>query len=257
MSDALVRELNRLGYQPVFLPRTGVTPPELYNYVRDNQRLVRRGQLAAYLPAVKDLAAKQGQLGNIAYKYTSEKKADAAVSFLENALRCIGIDAVPKIDLGFAGSKDFAFAFTEVTYLSVDPAQLDPIIRGMSTTGIPKAYVDAGRLHVAYEYAYARELVMNRGDKKSFTADISGKVGEFIDLGVKGSVSVVNQSTISFKSNDAPAAFAYKAGRLAYEDGTWVLYPEEVNKRGLTEERSAYLPQPALVLPVEVEEGED
>jgi hypothetical protein len=251
MSDALVRELNRRGYQPVFLPRTGVSPPELYNYSRENQRLVRRGELANYLPAVKKLVPTKGQLGDIAYKYTSEKKTDAAVSFLENALRCIGIDAVPKIDLGFAGSKDFSFAFTDVTYQSVDPAVLDPILRGMSTGGIPKEYVEAGRLHIAYEYAYARELVMNRGDKKSFAADISGKIGEFLDLGAKGSVSVLNQSTISFKGKDTAAAFAYKAGRLAVEDGVWVLYPEEVTKHGAIEERSAYLPQPAIVLSVE------
>ncbi len=89
---------------------------------------------------------------------------------------------MPKLDLGFTGAKNFSFAFTGVTYLSVDPAQLGQVIRDMTTEGIPQAYVDAGRLHVAYEYAYAQELLMSRGDKKAFSEDISGKVGAYLDL---------------------------------------------------------------------------
>jgi hypothetical protein len=252
MADALVRELNRLGYQPVFLPRTGVNPPELYNYDRNGRRLVRRGELVQYLPEIKGVIPTKGQLGTINYKYTSEKKTEAAVSFLEQALKCIGIDSVPKVDLGFAGSKDFSFSFTDVTYQSVDPAVLDQLIRSMSTSGIPKAFVDAGQLHIAYEYAYARELLMSRGDKQNFSGNIAGNVGTYLDLGLKGSVSMASQSTISFKANgQGDAAFAYKAGRLAQENDAWVLYPEEVSKGGAIEERRPYLPQPAIVLSVE------
>jgi hypothetical protein len=250
MADALVRELNRLGYQPVFLPRTGVTPPEVYTYVREQKRLVRNGPLQEYLPAAANLKPTDGRLGDIEYQYSSEKKLDAAISFLETALKCIGIDAIPKIDLGFTGSKSFSFAFTDVTFLSVDPARLGQIIGGMSTKGIPQAYVEGGRLHLAYEYAYAKQLLMSRGDKQSFSEDISGNVGAYIDLGVKGSVSVASTSTISFKGTAGSAAFAYKAGLLARENEEWVLYPEEVSKHGLSEIRTPYLPQAAVVLPV-------
>ena len=55
MADELVRALNKLGYLPVFLPRTKVEPPELYNYARTNQRLIRRGALSAHVPKAKDL----------------------------------------------------------------------------------------------------------------------------------------------------------------------------------------------------------
>jgi hypothetical protein len=251
MADALVRELNRLGYQPVFLPRTGVTPPELYAFTRENQRLVRFGALSEYMPAVAELEPASGQLADINYSYTSEKKLDAAVSFLETALKCIGIKAVPKLDLGFAGSKDFSFAFTGVTYIAVDAARLGKLLRTMTTEGIPKEYVEAERLHIAYEYAYTRELVMSRGDKQSFKADISGNVGTYIDLGTEGSVSVASKSTLSFKSRaDEAAAFAYKAGRLERNENRWELFPEVVTEKGLVEERSPFLPQRAVVLNV-------
>jgi hypothetical protein len=248
MADALVRALNAIGYVPVFLPRTQVAPPELYTYTRSSGRLVRHGSLQEYIPAVKDLVPTEGRLGDINAKFSSKKDLDAAVSFLENALKAIGIDSVPKLDLGFAGSNDFSFAFTDVTFRSVDPARLHKLIGTISTEGIPKAYVEDGNLHIAYEYAYAKELVMSRGDRKAFKADISGKVDAYIDLGAKGSVSLENATTISFKSSADAAAFAYKAGRLMQEDGGWVFYPEEVRKFGATEQRQAYVPQRGVVM---------
>jgi hypothetical protein len=251
MSDALVKELDRLGYQPVFLPRTGVTPPELYSYEKSNQRLVRLGALSEYLTAASKLQPSEGQLADINYKYTTEKKHAAALSFLETALKCIGISAVPKLNLGFTGSKSFSFAFTDVAYKSVDPARLHQVLLEMTTKGIPHSYIDAGSLHVAYEYAYARELLMSRGDRQAFSTDISGSVGSYIDLGVQGSVSVASESTISFKSvAGAAAAFAYKAGRLARENTQWVLYPEVISRRGAVEERAPFLPQRGVVLQV-------
>jgi hypothetical protein len=58
----------------VFLPRTGVTPPELYNYERTNKRLVRLGALGEYLSAAAKLQPTEGQLANINYQHTSEKR---------------------------------------------------------------------------------------------------------------------------------------------------------------------------------------
>jgi hypothetical protein len=124
----------------------------------------------------------------------------------------------------------------------------------MTTSGVPSEFVDAGRLHVAYEYAYATELLMSRGDKKAFTHEIAGNVSAYIDLGVAGSVSVQSESTISFKSSTGVgAAFAYKAGRLARELGRWIFYPEEVSVENLIEERRPYVPQRAMVLEVDGE----
>jgi len=248
--DDLVRELNKRGYQPVFLPRTNIDPPELYNFSEDGDRLVRRGPLENYLPAASGLEVGSGKLGDISYSYTSSKHGEAAISFLQNSLKCIGIDAIPKIDLGFTGSRDFSFAFTDVTYREVTPAKLDGIIQGITTGAIPKGLLEAGRLHIAYEYAYASELIMSRGDKKDFSQNISGKVGDFIDLGVKGSVTMASKTTISFKgAAQERAAFAYKAGYLTNEDGKWEFHPEEMRRgsRAMVEPRP-YVPQRGIVL---------
>jgi hypothetical protein len=252
MADALVREINRLGYQLVFQPRTGVFPPELYNYEPANRRLVRRGALASYLPQAGGLVPSKGQLAAIDLLYTSKKQHQGAASLLSNALKCIGIDSTPNLDLGFTGAREYAFSITEVTYESIDPAVLDPLIRNLSPTGIPARYVEGGHLHVVYEYAYAGELLMSRADRKDFSHDISGKVGAYLDMGLKGEASVKNSSTLSFKSTQGlRAAFAYKAARLTRDGGAWVLYPEVIRSgKGLFEERQPYIPQPGVVIEV-------
>jgi len=248
--DDLVRELNKRGYQPVFLPRTNIEPPELYNYSPDAGRLIRRGPLKDYLSEAAGLQVESGELADISYSYTSSKRGEIATSFLQNSLKCIGISAIPKIDLGFTGSQDFSFAFTDVTYRKVDSSKIDKIIQEISTGAIPNELVEAGRLHIAYEYAYAKQLIMSRGDRKEFSENISGKVGDFIDLGVKGSVQLESKTTISFKgASEERAAFAYMAGYLSWEDGRWEFHPEEIRRADETPTR--YVPQRGLVLTVE------
>ncbi|MBY5731501.1 hypothetical protein HFO26_14565 [Rhizobium leguminosarum] len=249
--DALVRQLNALGYQPVFLPQTDYEPPELYNFSHQQRRLVRRGALSHYLPKGIKIPVADAVLADIKYQYTTSKKAAATASFLQNSLRCIGINALPKLDLKFAGSEDFSFAFTNVTCRRLDAAQIDHLVQKLELGAIPNDIVEAGRLHIAYEYAYATELLMSRGDHHAFSADISGKVGDYIDIGTEGSVTMSSKSTISFKgARGQRAAFAYKAGYLSREDedSKWEFHPEEMNR---SEGPSPYLPAAGVVLTVE------
>jgi hypothetical protein len=249
MTDSLVRALNNLGYQPVFLPRTNVLPPEVYAYSRQNRRLVRHGPLKDYLKSSPDVKLTQGQLADIQYVYTSSKNVDATLKFLETALNCIGITGAPQLDLKFAGAKDFSFAFTGVNFESLDPSSLKNLIPEFDTKGIPQEYVDEGQLHVAYEYAYASELLMSRGDKKDFAADVGANIADYIKVGASGSVKVASKSTLSFKNTaGAAAAFAYKAGRLTREGKNWVFNPEVVSTGNLLGKPSAFVPQVGIVL---------
>lgn len=254
MADALVRELNGKGFLPVFLPRSGVVPPELYSWSRQRKRLVRLGPLAAVLPATAGIAPTSGRLADFDFRYTSSKKLEAAVSFLENALKCIGIDSAPKVKLDFTRSQDFSFAFTGVTVQSVDLVHLYPVIDQLSTAGLPQEDLDGGLLHIAYEYAYARELHMSRGDKTSFSAEVAGKLGDYFDLHGKGSVAMSATGTIAFKGQgDEATAFAYKAARLVREDGRWTLHAEAEDRLNLVAGAATadFLPVRGEVLVVE------
>jgi len=226
--DKLVKLLNDHGYQPVFLPVTGLEPPELYNFASHPSRLVRRGPLATYIPG-GTFHVVPGQVAAIEGKQTTGKHAKAAVDFLSSALRCIGIDGAPKLDLGFTGASELIFAFTGITSRRVDVDQIDLQIQAIKTGAIPADTLSEGRLHIVYEYLYAEQLTMQRNDATHFEHDISAKVGQYLDLGSKGNIKVEGTTKVSFSTTDNnPAAFAFKAGRLTNDqDGKWGFYPEE------------------------------
>ncbi len=231
MPDVFVNLLNKFGYQPVFLPRTGYVPPELYTFA--NHKLIRHGTLNAYMAKPFDFQTTAGELADIEGKITSSKNVGASVGFLTQALSVLGLGSLPKLDLSFTGSREFVFAFTGVKYKAVDPAVLDPVLQGMKIPdAISEEHVMNGDLHIAYEYAYATGIKMSRADGQEFSTDITGLVGTYIDLGTKVKVEVNNNTTISFVVADknTVAAFAYKAGRLMLRGKTWVFEPEVVRK---------------------------
>ena len=227
-NDALVKLLNSVGYQPILLPRTGLTPPELYIY--KNDKLIRRGPLLDYLPEGSTIPElNRGQLDNIEHHQTDKKSFGVAASFLGDALKCIGITSAPKLDLSFARDRDITFSFDDVTYISIDSSKIDHMLDKLNTGAIPKEDIAAGYLHIAYDYAYAGSLSMRAATAfDSKTEAKALQIQTYMDLGTQGQVSVKDDSTISFSSkNGASAAFACKIGRLEKRGKKWSFFPEE------------------------------
>lgn len=255
MSDALVKVLNGYGYQPVFMPHTGYVPPELYGFA--DHKLIRHGALSAYIKDPVTFQPTTGDLAGIEGKVSSGKNSEAALGFLTKALAAIGLSAAPKIDLSFAGSNSFTFAFQGVTYQAVDPTVLERILQTLTLPlAIPDEYVQEGDLHIAYEYAYATSVTMTRSDGKKFSSDISGDVGTYVNVGTKIGVNVDKNSTLTFAASDKNkvAAFAYKAGRLEKRGPRWVFEPEVIKRaaRGVRApshaQKTWFLPATGVVL---------
>lgn len=254
MRDRLVALLNDLGFQPVFLPTTGLEPPELYNH--DRGRLIRRGPLRRYLQAELP-PLRFGSVPDIEHHHTSRKRLAEATKFLGNALRCIGVGAA-KLSLSALGSEDLVFAFSEVTTARIDPSDLDPLLQQLEVHAIPDEYVAAGALHIAYEYVYARRVSVRRADGKGLTADLEGRLPDLFELGVEGRVRVDDASALSFTASDQkPAAFGYKAGQLRRDGAKWAFYPEVIaNARddAGTTVRTPYLPGPRGIVLIGVDD---
>jgi hypothetical protein len=254
--DDLVRLLNAEGYQPIIIPRTNVTPPEMYTYAQD--RLIRRGPLADYLPSGATLPRlRKGSRGDIQHKESRRKNVGTAASFLEDALKCMGVTSAPKLDLSFAQGCALTFSFTGVTYEGVNPSDLDELLvkYNLQLGAIPAEYVADGRLHIAYEYAYASSLLMKSADNSKFRADLKGvKVEHFIDIGAEAKVAAESETTIRFSSKTGkPAAFAIKVGQLEQRGKAWAFYPEEQMGSGYvsTEVKQPYLLEPGAIVLVE------
>ena len=258
-NDALVKLLNGIGYQPVMLPRTGLTPPEMYVY--KNEKLIRRGPLLNYLPPGSTIPELQrGSLESIQHHQTDKKSLGVAASFLGDALKCIGITSAPKLDLSFAKGRDITFSFDNVTYVALDPAKIDHMLSSLDTGAIPPEDIKAGYLHIAYDYAFAGSLSMRAaGDgAASFNAK-AVQIGTYIDLGAQGKVEATDETTISFASKDGTAAaFAYKIGRLEKRGKKWFFFPEEESGESFLadeHEKEPYLLERGVVLRVEEEQG--
>ena len=253
-TDALVNILNQSGYVPVFLPRAGMSPPDVYT-VTDGGRLEPHGPLNRYLTDKSvTFAVKSNPSSSIQLTHTSDKSLQGAASFLSGALKCIGIGSAPKLDLGFTGSNAFVFSFEDVSVESVDAVDIEQSLGSLDLSVIPSRDTGKGRLHLAYEYLCAKTLLMYRSDKQKFKTSIKGKVGQFIDVGVSGVVDAGNSSMIKFNSAGLSAPFAYKAGSLEKRLGKWQFRVSQVTADfvgipgGPGGEARPYLPARGVVL---------
>lgn len=249
MADALVQELNKRGYQPLFLPRTGVEPPELYSWARSKKKLARRGHLSNYLPRGTLLESTLAKAPDIERHATSSKNQSAAISFLKHALACIGIDGAPSLNLKFVGQVDISFRFTDVRLASFDG--MDRVVReSLDFDAIPPDYFAEGDLHVAYEYLYAKELLLSRSDQRAFEHDISASVQTHFNVGLKGKVEMRSDTTLSFASTtNERVAFAARFGQLVRQEGAWYFYPDEGKMGG--SDRRDIIPARGVVLDTE------
>ena len=225
MIDDLVWELNQLGYQAAWLPQTGLVPPDLYNLasVAGARRLVRRGPLGDYLPAIAALPVHRGQTADIEHHHTTKKKLTGAAQFLARALRYLGVSAIPKLDLGFTGGSELTIAFADVQFARVDASAIEPLLAQLEIHAIPEAVVAGGRLHIAYEYLYAGGVQVARADHKAFEVDVAGRIGEVIDVRGGVRVSIEHGTRLAFSGSGERAAFAYKAARLTRPGARWEL----------------------------------
>jgi hypothetical protein len=225
MIDGLVWELNQLGYQAAWLPQTGLVPPDVYNVasVAGGRRLVRRGALCDYLPAVAALTVHRGQTADIDHHHTSRKQLTGAVDFLKRALGYLGVSAIPKLELGFTGGSELTISFADVQFARVDASAIEPLLADMQTHAIPETVIAGGRLHIAYEYLYAGSVHVARADQKAFDGDAAGRIGELIDVGTGVHVRVEQGTRLAFTGNGERAAFAYKAARLTRPAARWEL----------------------------------
>jgi hypothetical protein len=251
-NDALTRVLNARRFEPVLMPRTGMTAPEVWVY--DNENLVRWGSLADFVPAGSlPNELEEGSMPDMNHVETSKKGAKAAAGFLESALRCIGVDSAPKLDLSFGSGRDIAFSFMDVTSRGLLPGRLTRALQEFAPGVIPRQQVEAGMVHIAYEYAYAGTLNMRFASDAQASLDLRAvKIENFVDLGGKADIVTHNETTLSFKSKGPPAAFAFKVGQLVREQGKWAFHVTEIMGQGFTADevpdQEPYFLRPGAVL---------
>lgn len=254
MPDQLVQFLNKHGYMPIF-GRADLLPPTLYTLEKTKRgpAMQLRGQLARYLSDEAPPRHRHHKtFDEIAATSSSAKGIGASVNFLQGVLACIGISAVPKLDLSFAGSRAFKFRLTDIDAIAVEPAAVEKILAHINLDTIPPDLLNDGKTFIAYEYLAASTVTMERGDGTAFTTDIEGHIGEFIQADARVNVNVVHKSKVTFRGQDGTrAAFAAKFARITLQDGKRYLVLDDAfaSDTGMT--RTPVVPQLNAALPVE------
>ncbi len=250
MPDRLVSWLTSRGFQPVYLPTTGLHPPELYLFVKP--RLRRMDTLESYLPKGTTVSIEPAELPAIHLVQTDEKSLKGASKFLGNALRALGITSAPALDLSYAGNGEFIFSLTGVTSERVGLATITRLVAQLKTELISDNQIKRGSLHVAYEYLYAAALEMRKADKNAFEGKITGiKIENVVNIGAAGRITVKTGDALVFKSHKTESvAFAYRAARLFRTGDRFEIFPEDVQHFAASGE-GGYVPEPHLPLIVD------
>jgi len=242
-NDALVKVMNGVGYNPILLPRTGIEPPFIYTY--ENKELKPWGRLTTAVPAGSLPSQLNGGVQNdISFTQSSRMTLEAAGNFLEDALRCIGVNSAPKLDLNFARGSQITFSFSSVTWRGLDPADVAIALnKGFDPVGLDESKVRLGMVHVAYDYAYADEIEMTLTQDVSDNIDLKAiKIDTFIDLGGKAEYKVKTSKTLTFKSKGDPAAFACKVGQVKPARQGWTFNATEIVGRNFAPEEGPPAP---------------
>jgi hypothetical protein len=243
-NDLLVQLLNEKGYHPIVLPRSNLIPPDLYIF--DDDRLMRWGPLATRIPTGSlPLKVNSGKLAAFEHKGTSTKHAKGAASFLESALKSIGVSGTPKVDLSVASGEQVAFSFEDTVWNGVDPSDVASALqKGFDASVFPAEQLRLGMVHVAYEYAYAGSLLMTIGDKKSGSGKLTAaQIDGIVDVGAEAHASLVDGSTVRFTAKRDRVAFACKVGQIKpRKGGGWNFYAREIPGLGATAEEGAERP---------------
>ena len=264
MTDALVATLANQGYQSVFLPQTGVTPPDVYTYqagsalaLKPRARLIRHGSLSDYIregSGSLTFVVQSLKSASIQGTHTSTKTGSGSVDFLSRALGCLGVPALPKIAGNLELGNALMFSFDDVTALRVDPSRIEQILDRIKLKGIPRTQIDRGEVHIVYEYLRARVLKMKRSDEGKFGTELSGKIGDWLNLGdAKIDLEVQGETLISFKTKKGtePAAFAYRSAQLI-QDGNSFSLNVHIVRAGHEGIEEPYVPHPTGPLAVDL-----
>jgi len=220
--DPLVKLLNDRGYMPVKLPRTGVVPPHVYVDPGD-ERLVALGPLAKFvagghLPAQPN----SGKAADISQQATARMDTKAAGSLLQQALQAIGVTDAPKLDLSFLIQHRVQFTFSDVTWIGVDPVDISNALYHANFSSQPCDQVKGDMLLIAYEFIYARKLMMGLVAGHAGGIDFAAlKLEHFLELGAKAKVEATSSTMLSFSASgeESPVAFGFKSGRVRHDRG--------------------------------------
>lgn len=218
--DPLIRFLNKHGYMPIVVPRGGLLPPTVYTLEDDRYVLIR--SLVTLLDGHADLARKLETqplpAADLERELQSKRGGEVSIGFLGKILAMLGLGGNPKIKAALNAGDDTRFEFEGVQIRSVEPGLVLEIVNQLPPDTLERAGLAGGKLHIAYEYLYARKVAIGAGDRIKGGFKAGADVAEVAKVGVSIEGNRTRAELASYNGKE-PVAFAFKVGKLTRRAG--------------------------------------
>ena len=224
--DPSVTYLNKLGYNVVKLPRTGIEPMDVIGRDRTMQWLGPIDSIwSSSLPKPQPKPPKPAAAVN-------GQKSDAldlsvGLSILGNTLAAFGV-SVPSLDVAYKSAHAVQFSYSNVTITDVAPFDAGSYLaKGELRSDNPavKNYFLSGQAtaYLITQVLKSNSLTVTATDSHgtAATVDLSAFQGLDAKVGIKPSSS--GNSTISFTGPDA-ITFGFAVQQIAREADEWTLH---------------------------------
>jgi len=230
IDDAFIRYMNKLGYQPIVVPRGGLLPPGVYRLsrgtaetggrnryilVRTLSSLVREKKRAAF----DTQPARSVDLGDTD---KTARAGKATVSFLDGLLARFGFSGA-SLKAAADQGRNVSFSFKGTEIREVLPGDLLDAIRDVPPEKFGLADLAAGVVHIAYGYIYARSIGVSVGGSQAAEIDLGANIDGAAKLGLGGKASKASGSTMSHGAGREPLAIAFSVARLDRKAGDYSL----------------------------------
>jgi hypothetical protein len=224
--DPSVTYLNKLGYNVVKLPRTGIEPMDV----------IGRDQTMQWLGPIDSIwssAVPKPQPGSpkpataVNGQSTDALDLSVGLSILGNTLAAFGI-AVPSLDVAYKSARAIQFSYSNVTITSVAPfvagsylakgeLQSDnPAVKNYFLSGQAKAYLITQVLK-------SNSLTVTATDQHGTAVGVDLSAFQGVDAKVSIKPSNAGNSTLSFTGPDA-ITFGFAVQEIAREGDEWSLH---------------------------------
>ena len=220
--DPFVIYMNGKGYMPIILPKGGVAPPMLLSLnegrYSDTRELIEL--LASRNLQVDGLASDFKPAADFGKELTNNQKGKVKVGFLDGILSKLGLGADPTIEAHAGHGDQTKYQFQEVSVKKTLPGLIRDRIKNLQPDDFDETDLNKGRVYVAYEYVYAKKLVIGKGNNVAAGFEAKAEIKKVANIEVSAGADGVRVDITAYNGNQ-PLAIGFRAGQLTRANGSY------------------------------------
>ena len=229
-NDPFMRFMNGKGYMPIVHPKSGVSPPVVLTLKGDQYFDTREivELLTSRKLSTDGLVVDYQAAADFEKDLSNNQSGKVSIGFLGNILSKLGIGGDPKVAAHANHGDQTKYCFQGVSIKSVSPGLIRDRIHDLKPDDFDSDDLRNGNVYIAYQYVYAKKLIVGTGDNLAAGFDASVDIHNAAKIEVSAGGDRVRIDMASFNGEE-PVAFGFKAGQLSLKDGKyhfeWLMPP--------------------------------